>query len=176
MAQAAPLRDRQASAPSPIAPRHWGRPRAGRRLRFGRTRGFWLGGFVLGTAGCVIGFCFPYHHPVAVTVSVLWWGFYFGWLGASVGAGLGLLAERAPASPSEGSALLGNPPSGADSATLWCEASTGIRPREDASSGKVAPAWALGPGRLFLAPFVRHVAKGPPPMPAQEEEPFLLSE
>ena len=66
---------------------------------------------MFGTAGCVIGFCFPYHHPVAVTLSVLWWGFYFGWLGASVGAGLGLLAERALASPSEGPACPCKPPS-----------------------------------------------------------------
>jgi hypothetical protein len=94
----------QASAPSPIAPGDRGRPRAVRRLRFDRTLGFWLGGFVLGTAGCLIGACFPYHHPVAVMVSVLWWGFYFGWLGAGVGAGIGLLAERAPAPLSEGPA------------------------------------------------------------------------
>jgi hypothetical protein len=109
MAQATHLRDQWTSAPSPSTTVDRGRPGTARRLRLDRTRGFWLGGFVLGTAGCVIGFCFPYHHPVAVTVSVLWWGFYFGWLGASVGAGLGLLAERAPASPSEGPACFARP-------------------------------------------------------------------
>ena len=114
MIQAAHLRDQQTSVPSPSPTGGQGRPRTVRRLRLDRTLGFWLGGFVFGTAGCVIGFCFPYHHPVAVTVSVLWWGFYFGWLGASVGAGIGLLAERAPASPPKGPAAPGQPCSKAE--------------------------------------------------------------
>jgi hypothetical protein len=43
-------------------------------------------------------------------------------------------------------------------------------------SVNAAPALVLGPGRLFLASFVRHVAKGSPPAPAREDEPCLLSE
>ena len=58
--------------------------------------GFWLGGVFLGTVGCILGACMPYHHPVARGISVLWWGIYCGCLGASVGALPGLLIERAP--------------------------------------------------------------------------------
>jgi hypothetical protein len=39
----------------------------------------------------------PYRHPVAVAVSVLWWGIYLGCFGGSVGALVALLTERAPA-------------------------------------------------------------------------------
>jgi hypothetical protein len=41
----------------------------------------------------------PYHHALAMGLSVLWWGVYFGCLGASIGALLGLAAEgrKAPA-------------------------------------------------------------------------------
>jgi hypothetical protein len=39
----------------------------------------------------------PYHHPVAVAISVLWWGVYLGCFGASVGALIGLFTERAAA-------------------------------------------------------------------------------
>ena len=74
-----------------------------RRLRFDRTIGFWLGVIVLGTAGCIIGASAPYHHPVAVTMSALWWGIYFGAFGGSVGALIGLLTESAAAAPSRGS-------------------------------------------------------------------------
>jgi hypothetical protein len=63
------------------------------------TIGFWLGGLALGTGGCIFGACMPYRHPVAVTISVLWWGIYFGWFGAGVGALLVLCAERPPAFP-----------------------------------------------------------------------------
>jgi len=59
----------------------------------GRTAGFWLGGIVLGVGGCILGGCMPYSHPVGVTVSVLWWGLFFGCFGASIGAALGLWAE-----------------------------------------------------------------------------------
>jgi hypothetical protein len=37
----------------------------------------------------------PYRHPVAILISVLWWGAYFGCLGAGLGALLGLFADRA---------------------------------------------------------------------------------
>jgi hypothetical protein len=59
----------------------------------------------------------PYRHPVAVTISVLWWGIYFGCFGASIGALLGLWAEQTPAPPSQRSDGAGKPPSGTDSAT-----------------------------------------------------------
>jgi hypothetical protein len=39
----------------------------------------------------------PYRHPVAVTISVLWWGIYLGCFGASLGALLGLWAEQTSA-------------------------------------------------------------------------------
>jgi hypothetical protein len=60
------------------------------------TVGFWLGGAGMGTGGCLLGALMPYHHPVAVALSVLWWGFYFGCFGASVGALVGVLTGRAP--------------------------------------------------------------------------------
>jgi hypothetical protein len=71
--------------------------------RFNRvTIGFWLGGLTLAIAGCILGACMPYSRPVAVSISILWWGIYLGCLGASIGAGigglLGLRWGRAPAS------------------------------------------------------------------------------
>jgi hypothetical protein len=85
-----------------------------RRLRFDRTIGFWLGVIVSGTAGCIIGASAPYHHPVAVTMSMLWWGIYVGCFGGSVGALIGVLTERTPAAPSRGSDGTGKPSSGED--------------------------------------------------------------
>jgi hypothetical protein len=64
-----------------------------------RTTGFWLGGTGMGTGGCLLGALLPYRHPVAVAISVLWWGIYCGWFGASVGALVGELTERAPPRP-----------------------------------------------------------------------------
>jgi hypothetical protein len=40
----------------------------------------------------------PYHYPVASAISMIWWGFYFGCLGASLGALAGLFAQCAPSS------------------------------------------------------------------------------
>jgi hypothetical protein len=60
------------------------------------TVGFWLGGLVLGTGGAVVGACMPYHHPVAVTLSILWWGIYLGCFGASLGAVFALWKNRTP--------------------------------------------------------------------------------
>jgi hypothetical protein len=76
-----------------------GRAGAFPRLRFDRTVGFWLGASVLGTVGCFVGFAMPYHHPVAVTANVLWWGVFLGCLGGSVCAVLGLWAEPTRPSP-----------------------------------------------------------------------------
>jgi hypothetical protein len=56
--------------------------------------GFWLGGILLGAAGCIGGACLAYHHPVARVISALWWGVYIGALGASLGALLGIFAKR----------------------------------------------------------------------------------
>jgi hypothetical protein len=64
-----------------------------------RTIGFWLGAALLGTGGCILGACMPYHRPVAVVISVLWWGLYFGCFGGSIGALLGLWAEPSPVPP-----------------------------------------------------------------------------
>jgi formyltetrahydrofolate deformylase len=72
----------QPAKPSTIPARH----------RFDRaTVGILLGGLVLGTAGCIIGAAMPYRHPVGVAISVIWWGFYCGCFGASVGALIGKL-------------------------------------------------------------------------------------
>jgi hypothetical protein len=63
------------------------------------TIGFWLGGAGMGMGGCLMGALMPYRHPVAVAISVLWWGIYFGCFGASVGALVGVLTDRAPPRP-----------------------------------------------------------------------------
>jgi hypothetical protein len=87
---------------SPVPPGKEHRPRAARR-RFDRaTLGLGLGGVVLGTAGCILGYCLPYRHPVGVAVSVLWWGLYLGCFGAGVGALVGLITKRAPVLPPQG--------------------------------------------------------------------------
>jgi hypothetical protein len=62
-----------------------------------RKLGFWLGGGLMGTGGFILGVYMPYHHPVAVVISALWWSIYLGCFGASVGALIALFAERAPA-------------------------------------------------------------------------------
>jgi hypothetical protein len=93
-------------------------PNARLRRRFDRTIGFWLGGALLGVGGCILGICMPYRHPVAVTISVLWWGMYLGCFGASIGALLGLWAEQPQAPPSQRSDGSGEPSSRADSATF----------------------------------------------------------
>jgi hypothetical protein len=64
------------------------------------TIGFWLGGAGMGTGGCLVGALMPYPYPIAVAISVLWWGLYFGCFGASVGALVGVLTDRAPPRPS----------------------------------------------------------------------------
>jgi hypothetical protein len=68
----------------------------------------------LGAGGCLFGASMPYHHPVGVAVSVLWWGLYFGCFGTSLGALLGLWAEQTPAPPSQGSEGADEPPSRGD--------------------------------------------------------------
>jgi hypothetical protein len=92
--------DRQDLSHAPIAARDGETTRAISR-RFHRGIGFWFGGIILGVGGCLFGASMPYHHPVGVLVSVLWWGLYFGCFGASIGALLGLWAEQYPARPSQ---------------------------------------------------------------------------
>src|SRR5262249_26478241 len=86
--------ERRNPIPSPLL----GRKGEGQRFHrhwFDRiAMGFWLGGVGLGMGGCILGACMPYHHPVAVAISVLWWGIYLGCLGASIGALWGLMTER----------------------------------------------------------------------------------
>ena len=66
--------------------------------RFDRASiGFWLGGATFATVGCIVGYCMPYHRPVAIAISMIWWGIYIGCLGASLGALIGLFTRFAPA-------------------------------------------------------------------------------
>jgi hypothetical protein len=76
--------------------------------RFDRVSlGLSLGGAAFGTAGCIIGGCMPYHHPVAIAISVIWWGIYLGCFGASLGTLFGLFTQRASSyGPTE---VLGRP-------------------------------------------------------------------
>jgi hypothetical protein len=72
------------------------RKRRARSPRLARpTIGFWLGGGLTGTGGGILGACMPYHHPVAVVISALWWGIYLGCFGASVGALIALFIHWA---------------------------------------------------------------------------------
>jgi hypothetical protein len=43
----------------------------------------------------------PYRQPVAVAISVLWWGVYLGSFGASIGALIALFTKSTPAPPSQ---------------------------------------------------------------------------
>ena len=85
--------------------------------RFDRGVGAWLGGVALGMGGCLFGASMPYHHPLGVVVSVLWWGLYLGCLGMSLGALLGLWAESSPVHPSQGGDSAGKPPAEASGTT-----------------------------------------------------------
>jgi hypothetical protein len=68
---------------------------AKRHRRFDPVRlGFWLGGLTLGAVGCIVGASMPYHHPLAIAISAIWWGIYVGCFGGSIGALIGLCARR----------------------------------------------------------------------------------
>ena len=54
---------------------------------------FWFGAIVLGIGGCILGACMPYTHPVALTISALWWGLFLGCFGGSLGALYCVLTE-----------------------------------------------------------------------------------
>jgi hypothetical protein len=90
-------------SPLPAAGKQWRWP-VHREVEW-TTLAFRVGGIVLGTVGCILGAWMPYGHPVARTLSVLWWGVFLGCLGGSLAVVACLLAERAPACPIEGSAV-----------------------------------------------------------------------
>jgi hypothetical protein len=132
--------------------------KSGRRFK-SATIGFWLGGLALGTGGCILGACMPYSHPVAVTISVLFWGIYLGCFGASVGALLGWCADRTAAPPSQGLDGAGMRPRGTDNVAL----------DRAASGDEEAPACMK---RLTSAPVEKGVkveAKGMQPFSASKE-------
>jgi hypothetical protein len=85
------------------------------------TIGFWLGGAGMGIGGCLLGALMPYRQPVAVALSVLWWGIYFGCFGASVGALVGVFADPAPtwAIPDRGCCWQGANGEGTDGSYPW---------------------------------------------------------
>jgi hypothetical protein len=108
--------------PLPGGNKHWekrihphGRPAAAKpsRRRFNWVAiGFLLGGLTLGTVGGILGACTASSHPVAVTISVLWWGLYLACFGGSIGALLGMWMKHAFAFPSQGSGGAGTGVSG----------------------------------------------------------------
>jgi hypothetical protein len=108
--------DLRNTPPRPIPAGNGSRPRAvappppqpaanapRRRLDRG-TLGFWLGGVPLGIGGCVVGACTASGHVVDIVGSAIWWGLYFGCLGASIGALLGMWASRTPGVSAPGEA------------------------------------------------------------------------
>jgi hypothetical protein len=91
------------------------------RRRWSRiTLGFWLGGILFGTAGCILGASLSYHHPVARVISVLWWGIYWGCLGASLGALPGLFLERSSARDTRAGQAAREPPTEAENDGQAC--------------------------------------------------------
>jgi hypothetical protein len=83
------------------APKEQALPSLVRYCRFSPvTIGFWLGGAGMGMGGCLLGALMPYRHPVAVAISVLWWGIYFGCFGAGIGALVSVFTDLAPTRPS----------------------------------------------------------------------------
>jgi hypothetical protein len=78
------------------------------------TLGFWVGGVVLFTVGCILGGSQPYQHPAARMVSVAWWGIYIGCLGAGIGALLGLFTKPAAPPPAQEPDSAGQPLSDQD--------------------------------------------------------------
>jgi hypothetical protein len=44
----------------------------------------------------------PYHHPVAMSISVIWWGIYLGCFGASLGGLFGSFTQCAPSAARTG--------------------------------------------------------------------------
>jgi hypothetical protein len=73
---------------------------------------FGLGGGLLATAGGVFGACMPYQHPLAVAVSVIWWGIYYGCFGMGLAALFCFLTGRIPSVPTARTEGAEKPPSG----------------------------------------------------------------
>ena len=84
------------------------------------TLGFWLGGIIFGKAGCIFGASLSYHDPVARVLSVLWWGIYWGCLGASLGALPGLFLERSSARDTRAGQAAREPPTEAENDGQAC--------------------------------------------------------
>jgi hypothetical protein len=97
---------------APVPAGNGGPPGAVRGRRLAPvTVGFWVGGVFLGTVGCLLGASLPYHRPVTLVVSALWWGIYLGALGASLGALACLCLGRKRPTPGAGAEGAGQPPS-----------------------------------------------------------------
>ena len=139
-------------------------------VRVDRYLGFWLGGIILGAAGCFLGASMPYERPLGVAVGVFWWGIFLGCLGMNLGALLGLWIEHLPASLRRGS----------NDANQAVEGAPGRRPWSAPSSAAVG----IDPNPtkiLVLAEWPRYV-----PLPAaafvavegvsQVDHPVLLEE
>jgi hypothetical protein len=94
--------DRRKLAAYPITACKGASKRVSRRLRFAAAIRFWLCVITFGTAGCLFGVSMAGRHPVALTMSVLWWGIYFGFFGWSISAWIGFLTERTPVPPPQG--------------------------------------------------------------------------
>jgi hypothetical protein len=127
--------EQQNSSRAPIVAPEGGTTRAVGRRRFNRGVGFWLGGVVLGFGGGLFGAYMPYHQPVAVLVSVLWWGLYLGCLGTSLGALVGLWAEQGPALPSQDGEGVGKPPAEATCPTALADNGGFVNGVKRATSG-----------------------------------------
>jgi hypothetical protein len=90
----------------PVSLRPHPRPtvlRAIRRQFDPLTIGFLVGGVTFAMGGCIFGVYLPYHNPVGVNISMLWWSIFLGIVGAYVGACVGQffgIWEDRAASPS----------------------------------------------------------------------------
>jgi hypothetical protein len=72
----------------------------------------------LAAAGYFFGASMSYGGPVGVTMSVHWWGIYFGFFGWSISAWIGFLTERPPVPPALDSIDKGEPSVKVDSPVL----------------------------------------------------------
>jgi hypothetical protein len=64
-----------------------------RRKRDPITIGMLAGGLILGTVGVAVAVSYSYAHSAGLAISMIWWGVYFGALGASIGALPGLFTQ-----------------------------------------------------------------------------------
>ena len=81
---------------------HQSQPSANPSRKSDRGVGLWLGGILPGVVGgCLFGASMANRHPVAMTLSVLWWGLYFGFFGWSIAAWIAFFTEPTPVSPAQ---------------------------------------------------------------------------